>query len=416
MCGIAGYFGERALEPERIERCLALMRHRGPDQAAHRRFTNAAGNHVDLLFTRLSIIDLHERSSQPLAVGTKWIAFNGELYNYLEVKRELASAGHAFATTSDTEVLLHALDTHGAAVLDRCEGMWAFALYDAGDASLLLSRDRFGEKPLYLYAESDGLYFGSEVKLLSALAGRRLPLDLDHLKRYLVNGYKALYKERHGFFQGVEEVAAGEWLRIDVQGTRTRQRFWTPGFEPDERMSYDEAVTGVRERLIRSVELRLRADVPLAFCMSGGVDSNALISIAKRTLGYDVHGFTIANSDERYEESDLVQHAVAALELRHTSSPTDTARFLPRLRELVRYHLGLGPGTGPPPCSPCGDPTRSPARPPRPSSDPRGSGLGCPRCGALPRRIASPRPASAAPHSRRAPRDPRGPAAPRRAP
>jgi asparagine synthase (glutamine-hydrolysing) len=338
MCGIAGYVGPNQIPAPRLASALALMRRRGPDHAAHRHFDVPGGCHVHLLHSRLSILDLDERANQPFRIGDKHLVFNGELYNYLELKSELASAGHAFATTSDTEVLLHALDRHGPAVLDRCEGMWAFALYDARDASLLLSRDRFGEKPLYLLSDGDGLYFGSEVKLLSALSGRRLPLDLDHLKRYLVNGYKALYKEPHGFFRGVEEVAAGEWLRVDARGARTRQRYWTPAFEPDERMSYDEAVTGVRERLVRSVELRLRADVPLAFCMSGGVDSNALISIAKRTLGYDVHGFTIASSDERYDESDLVRHSVAALELRHTYCPTDTARFLPKLRELVRYH------------------------------------------------------------------------------
>jgi asparagine synthase (glutamine-hydrolysing) len=338
MCGIAGYVGPARVPERRLAGALALMRRRGPDHAAHRHFDMPGGRHVHLLHSRLSILDRDERSNQPFRVGDKHLVFNGELYNYLEVRSELASAGHAFATTSDTEVLLRALDAHGVAALDRCEGMWAFALFDTRDGSLLLSRDRFGEKPLYLYPDGDGLYFGSEVKLLAALAGRRLPLDLDHLKRYLVNGYKALYKEPRGFFQGVEEVAAGEWLRVDAQGIRTRQRYWTFRFEPDERMSYDEAVSGVRERLVRSVELRLRADVPLAFCLSGGVDSNALVAIAKRTLGYDAHGFTIASSDERYEESDLVEHAVAALELRHTSTPADTACFLSKLRELVRYH------------------------------------------------------------------------------
>ena len=338
MCGIAGYIGRNALAPERVDATLRLMHRRGPDHSAARHFTNPAGRHVHLLHSRLSILDLDQRSVQPFHVEPLWMVFNGELYNYVELKAELAREGHTFSTTSDTEVLLRALAAHGPGILERCEGMWAFATYDEREGTLRLSRDRFGEKPLYLHVAPDGIYFASEIKLILSMLGRRLPVDLDHLKRYLVNGYKALYKRPHSFFRGIEEVTPGELVKISLEGQLERGRYWSPRYQQDEQMSYTEAVAGTRDRLIRSVELRLRADVPLAFCMSGGVDSNALISIAKRTLGYDVHGFTIANSDERYEESELVQHAVAALGLRHTSIPTNTADFLPRLRELVRYH------------------------------------------------------------------------------
>src|SRR5438093_13116960 len=113
-------------------------------------------------------------------------------------------------------------------------------------------------------------------------------------------------------------------------------QYWEPRYDPDEHMTYAEAVSGTREALLKAVELRLRADVPIAFCMSGGVDSNSLIAIAKRQLGYDVHGFTIASADARYEESALVEESVRALGVRHTSIPTDTTGFLDRLRTLVR--------------------------------------------------------------------------------
>jgi asparagine synthase (glutamine-hydrolysing) len=341
MCGIAGYIGTGQLEDQRIREALQAMRRRGPDHADSAHFLTPGGEHVHLLHSRLSILDLDPRSSQPFALGSKWIAFNGEIYNYLELKADLLGQGRTFRTTSDTEVLLAALDQYGPEIaLDRAEGMWAFAVYDQADGSLTLSRDRFGEKPLYVLRDSTGLYFGSEIKFITALSGRRPPVNVDHLKRYLVNGYKALYKEPHSFFQGVEEVPAATFLRLTDHRTAvtSARRFWTPRYQPEESMSNDEAVAGTRERLIRAVEIRLRADVPLAFCMSGGVDSNALISIAKRTLGYDVHGFTIANSDERYEESDLVNHAVEALQIRHTSIPTRTEGFLSRLRTLVKQH------------------------------------------------------------------------------
>jgi asparagine synthase (glutamine-hydrolysing) len=338
MCGIAGYVGPRPVSDERIERTLQLMRRRGPDHAGYRRFVTPDGRHVALLHSRLSIVDLDPRSQQPFEIDRTWIVLNGELYNYVELRAELERRGHAFRTTSDTEVFLDALNTFGTRdALDRAEGMWAFAAYDERTGSLVLSRDRFGEKPLYVVDEDDTLVFGSEVKLVTALRGKPLPVDLDHLKRYMVNGYKALYKRPHAFFRGLEELPAASTLTLDAKGRRV-ERYWSPAYEQDDAMTRDDAVAGVRQRLIRSVELRLRADVPIAFCMSGGVDSNSLISIAKQQLGYDVHGFTIASADERYEESALVNEVVSALGLRHTSIPTDTTDFLARLRRLVEYH------------------------------------------------------------------------------
>ena len=337
MCGIAGYVGTKDIEGGRIEACLALMGRRGPDASGARRWRTPGGRHVVMLHSRLSIIDLDPRANQPLGVEGRWIAFNGELYNYVERREALAAGGEAFATTSDTEVLLRSILRQGWDVLDACEGMWAFSVYDETSGSLALSRDRFGEKPLYLYRDASGLYYGSEPKLIMALAGQRLKPNLRHLQRYLVNGYKSLYKGGDTFFEGLAELAPAHVLHVE-DGEERLERYWTPRVGEDAGMSYEAAVRGARERLIRSVELRLRADVPLAFCMSGGVDSNSLIGIAKRQLGYDVHGFTIMNTDARYEERDMIELAVRELGIRHTPIELGTRDFLPRLRDLVRYH------------------------------------------------------------------------------
>ncbi len=339
MCGIAGYFGAETLPSGRVTSCLALMSRRGPDHQAARHWNTLGGRNLYLLHSRLSIIDLDPRANQPMQFGDQWIVQNGELYNYLERREELAQAGITLTTRSDTEVMLAGIEHFGWSVLDRYEGMWAFAVYNQTDGSLTLCRDRFGEKPLYLYRDgAGGLYFGSEIKFIAALLGQAMEVNTEHLLRYLVNGYKGLYKGTNTFFNGVTELASGALLQIDAQGRETLQRYWTPRFASREAMGFAEAVHGARERLIRSVELRLRADVPLAFCMSGGVDSIALISIAKRVFDYDVHGFTIVNSDARYEESEMVAHAVQELGLRHTEIPVTTEQFLPRLRELIRYH------------------------------------------------------------------------------
>lgn len=338
MCGIAGYIGKRELGQDAVDACLRLMRRRGPDHTAFQHRVNPAGSQVYLLHSRLSIIDLDERANQPFNIGAKSMVLNGELYNYVELRREMEARGVDLRTQSDTEVLLHAIDHDGWQVLDRCEGMWSFAVYNEADGSLTLCRDRFGEKPLYLYRDATGWYFGSEVKFIVALLGRRLEVKMDHLYRYMVNGYKALYKKPNAFFQGLEEVPAATTLRIAADGSATPHAYWTPRCSVRDGMSYEEAVSGARARLIRSVELRLRADVPMAFCMSGGVDSNALIGIAKRVFNYDVHGFTILNTDKRYEEKDMVDEVVRELGLRHTYIPVETQDFLPRLRTLVRQH------------------------------------------------------------------------------
>src|SRR3954464_11358340 len=136
MCGIAGYIGAAPLDEARVTRALSLMHRRGPDHASRKHFQTPSGQHVHLLHSRLRIVDLDERSNQPFQIGSKWIVFNGEIYNYLELKKELVAAGRSFRTTSDTEVLLSALQHHGVAeTLDRAEGMWAFAVYDEADGS-----------------------------------------------------------------------------------------------------------------------------------------------------------------------------------------------------------------------------------------------------------------------------------------
>jgi len=316
------------------------MARRGPDHAAARSWSPVPGRNVTLLHTRLAIVDLHMRANQPLQVGTKWMVSNSELYNYRELRANLLAAGRSFATSSDTEVLLHAIDAWGWSALDRCEGMWAFAVYDEEDGSLVLARDRFGEKPLWLFHDGDDLYFGSEVKFIAALAGRRLRANLRHVRRYLLHGYRALYKSTESFHEGIEALAPATLLRLDVMAPEKRQTYWAPRFDPDDGMSYDDAVQGTRQRLRRSIELRLRADVPAAFCLSGGLDSNALVAIAKRDLAYDVEAFTAVLDDPRYDERPQVDAVVAALGVRHRYVRPERTRFLERLRELVRQHDG----------------------------------------------------------------------------
>jgi len=337
MCGISGYIGTNKISSEKKNACLELMKRRGPDASGtfYHRFKSK--KNVYLFHTRLSIIDLDERSNQPFEMDKKVMIFNGELYNYIELKKELISKGHHFKTKSDTEVFLRTLIEFGWQGLDKCEGMWAFAIYDKRDGSLMLCRDRFGEKPLYYLKTHEGLYFGSEVKFVAELTEKKLTLNKNFLYRYMINGYKSLYKTKDNFFSEIDYLPPSSVLSIKNNEIKTF-KYWKPNINPDESLTYNEAIERARELLIESVRLRLRSDVPLAFCMSGGVDSNSLISIAKNVFNYDVHGFTIVNTDARYEEQELVNHSVKQLKICHTEVPVTTDNFLKKLRMLIRQH------------------------------------------------------------------------------
>lgn len=340
MCGIAGFIGRGRVPEERLQSCLDRMGHRGPDHAAHRGFDLPRGGRVELLHTRLSIIDLDPRSHQPLTRGQLHLVYNGELYNYRELGAELRSEGVPFSTDSDTEVLASALSHWGDGALARFEGMWAYGMYREGSDALELCRDRFGEKPLLFCVRPEGTYFGSEAKFIFELMGEVLPVNHQQLLRHCINGYKALFKNPEQIFHGLESCPPGSTLTLGVDGRRKMERYWFPRFAPDESMSFEDAVRGTRQALIRSLQLRLRADVPLAFCLSGGIDSNALVSLAQKHLGYDVHGFSILDDDERYDESRLISKAVEHLGIRHTGVRLSTEGFLENLEAQILHHDG----------------------------------------------------------------------------
>lgn len=338
MCGIAGALGPRLPDPDRIEKTLALMGRRGPDACGVYKGSLGA-NKLCILHTRLSIIDLDERSNQPFAKDGCVLSYNGEIYNFIEVRDELTRLGYSFTTSSDTEVIIAAYREWGPGCVDRFEGMWSYALFDEREGRLWLSRDRFGEKPLFYWLHDGVLYFGSEVKILMALSNAKPPVAVAQIRRYLVNGYKALYKTPRTFFEGVQELPSGAQAAITQPSSVEPQPYWSLAFAPKS-MTRAETVDGVRERLFNAVKLRLRADVPVAFCLSGGVDSGALASIARKVYGQQIHAFSIIDQDERYNEMDNMRAVVEDLGCDHHVVETSTEGFRDRLRRQVEYHDG----------------------------------------------------------------------------
>ncbi|GAI40944.1 unnamed protein product, partial [marine sediment metagenome] len=247
---------------------LELMKRRGPD---HQGFISvrSGDNFVSLLHSRLSIIDLDPRSNQPFTIGDCTLVFNGEIYNYVELREQLENEGVCFRTESDTEVLLQAYLKYGRDCVGHFEGMWSFAIYDRRTETVFLSRDRFAEKPLYFLQRPEGFYFGSEIKLLKSLSGQKLTVNRRQVLRFLVNGYRTIYKDDETFFEEVQEVpfAANVVVRSDTGVSVSR--YWQPRYEPRP-MSLEEAIEQARHHLFESIRIRLRADVPLACCLSKG--------------------------------------------------------------------------------------------------------------------------------------------------
>ena len=312
------------------------MARRGPDASGTAEIA-LRGQRVCLLHTRLAIIDLDPRSNQPYERDDLVVSYNGEIYNYLEVKADLEVLGETFQTTSDTEVLVAAWRRWGSDCLNRLEGMWAFAIADRRTGTLTFCRDRFGEKPLYLWPRDGRLYFASEIKTLAALAGTRPAVNGTQVRRYLTQGYKSLYKHGDTFFDEIFELPPGTWLTLPGPNLSPPQFYWNLRHQPRP-MSWDDALAGARERLMRSVELRLRADVPVAFCLSGGVDSTTLAAIAAKKLGADLHCFSVIDKDQRYNEIANINAVVSDLGCRHHVAQTGTEGFFERMDDLVAYH------------------------------------------------------------------------------
>lgn len=338
MCGIAGYWGLRPPDDDTVAATLELMKRRGPDHQQAFRAQAAAGRSVSLLHSRLSIIDLDQRAHQPFTIGDTTLVFNGEIYNYVELRARLVERGVELHTSSDTEVLLQYYRLYGEDCVQHFEGMWSFAIYDDARKTLFLSRDRFGEKPLYLLRTAHGLYFASEVKLLAALSQSQLRPNLQHVQRYLALGYKSLYKVPQTYFLGVEELRYAQCLTIGPDAEGPVRGYWAPHVRPAPQMSLEEAIAGTRERLLQSMRLRIRSDVPLAFCLSGGVDSSALASIAAKSLGCRIETFSIIDEDERYNELDNIMATVRDLGCAHQLLRIPQDDVIARLQDLIAYH------------------------------------------------------------------------------
>lgn len=338
MCGIAGIHPLASAEPvcrEAVQHMVTTLRHRGPDESGIYLFHDAAGS-IGLGHARLSIIDL-AGGQQPLSNedGTLWISFNGEIFNYRELRQTLES-DHQFATDSDTEVIVHLYETHGADCLHYLNGQFAFAIWDERNHSLFMARDRVGIRPLFYTITHNQLIFASEMKAILAVLPQSPQLDLTTLDQIFTT-WSPLPPRT--IFQGIQTLPPGHFMWVQ-NGQIAIEPYWQPEFpmEPvNNRLSLVETAVQLRHLLTEATRLRLRADVPVGAYLSGGLDSSTIAALLYHDIGQRLETFSIAFTDAAFDESSFQRQMAAHLGTDHhviTCSHADVGRAFPD----VIYH------------------------------------------------------------------------------
>ncbi len=299
MCGIAGILGGPKSAVERradLELILGQLQHRGPDG-----WGTHASRLIGLGHVRLSIIDVSD-GHQPFAIGEHCLSYNGEVYNYIELRQELEALGHRFRTRSDTEVLLRALMQWGQGALERLNGQFAFLYWDATKRQLLAGRDRFGVRPLYFTRHDGAVWFTSELKAFGGVSGLERRLDPTNLVEH---GLFWNTLEDRTVYAGMQSVEAGTCVAFQLDGTQHTHRYHELGASCHDESpnDFESAKSEFRDRLDHAVALRLRSDVPVGAYLSGGIDSSVVTLLTNRLRTDRFKTFSIAFSDAAFDES-----------------------------------------------------------------------------------------------------------------
>ncbi|WP_417911319.1 asparagine synthase (glutamine-hydrolyzing) [Candidatus Electronema sp. PJ] len=328
MCGICGF----NWQDESLIRAMAdTLAHRGPNQQG-----SFCCKEISLGFRRLSIIDLSDKGRQPMfnEDSTLCLVFNGEIYNFQELRRELEQKGHVFRSHSDSEVILHAYEEWGDKVLHRLRGMFAFALYDQRRRRLLLARDRIGIKPLYYTWQNGQLRFASEIKAILADPQVERRLNLQAMYDYL--GFEFV-PAPETLFANIHKLPAGHLLILENGQIRTEQ-YWDLQFLPAEpQLSFAEAVEKMRELLDQAVASHLVSDVPLGVFLSGGLDSSCLVALMRKHISGPLKTFTIGYKDKSFSELDYAQIVAEHCQTEHQVLMLDSLK--PEYIEKTLWHL-----------------------------------------------------------------------------
>lgn len=337
MCGILG-----VISPYKNRINLSSlqnsMKSRGPDD--FKMFQSNFGDKIiEMYFSRLSIIDLNSRSSQPFEKYNKILIFNGEIYNFLEIKKKLYSK-YKFHTKSDTEVLLTAYQEWGLDCVKYLEGMWSFAIFDKQKKNIILSRDRFGEKPLYYFRKEKSLIFGSELNYFKFFLKEKLLINENKLINFNSFGYRTFCSNKETFFKEINFFPKGEiWSFNKDLKIISSNKYWSLNYKPNSKITHKEAIEKTEELLINSLKIRLRSDVNVGISLSGGIDSGLVGSMISKKFNLKLDTFSIIDDDERYNEEKNINKIIKKNNFGNNYKISlDKNNFINNLRDLVNYH------------------------------------------------------------------------------
>ncbi|MEA5115932.1 MAG: asparagine synthase (glutamine-hydrolyzing) [Geobacteraceae bacterium] len=333
MCGIAGIVKPGPDPEQLLARMISAMRHRGPDETGIYVDDRVAMGHA-----RLSIIGL-EDGTQPISNedGTLWIVFNGEIFNYPELKTDLESKGHIIRTGTDTEILVHIYEEYGTECLRHLNGQFAFAIWDSNRQELFLARDRVGIRPLHYCQAGDRFIFASEIKAL--FLDPAVPRQIDaHALSQVFTLWTTLTPKT--VFKHVCELPPGHFMLLDKSGSVRLEPFWSiPYFSPESRepASLDQAVEELRELLLDAIRIRLRADVPVGAYLSGGLDSSIITSLISGNFNNNLRTFSIGFKEKAFDETPYQQMMVEHLGTDHSRLLIDNGDIRDNFPAVVRH-------------------------------------------------------------------------------
>lgn len=341
MCGIAGLawnVPSAGVDDATLTRALEVIRHRGPDAYGTKHFGDGQPIGCALGHRRLSIIDLSDQGRQPLSNedGTVWVTFNGEIYNYRDLRDRLKSAGHKFHTETDTEVLVHLWEEHGSSMVEHLRGMFAFAIWDDRKKTLFVARDRMGQKPVLLTRNGQSIAFASELKSLLTLRPDCRELDAKAMALYLTYQYVPAPRS---IFSGVDKLMPGECAVWDAAtGNLAKRTYWTAPFvDEDNSRSPEQWSKDLREVLTEAVRLRMRSDVPIGAFLSGGIDSSITAGLMQSLSPEPIHTFSIGFPQKQYDETHYAREAAERLGTNHHVHTVDPSA-LESLPALVWHY------------------------------------------------------------------------------
>lgn len=338
MCGLLAYIGKEEFSLRKTKELLSLMKNRGPD---NQQKLNLSFNGKKIMFfhSRLKILDLKNRSNQPFLKYDKIIIYNGEIYNFKQVKSDLLKLGYKFETSSDTEVLLTAYHQYGKNFTKYLNGMWAFLIYDIKKKKIIVSRDLFGEKPLYYYKNKKGYFFSSEIKYIRCLVKEKIKINYLKIKKNLEFGFKILNTDNQTFFNDIFSFPKGSIGEFDLKKFKfSTKRFWEPKIKINHKLSYKNFCHKLEKLMIDSLKKRVTADVPIAVSLSGGVDSSIIAGVIKKKIKRKkLKCFSLIDKGG-YNEDFLIKKTEKFLNLKSDKIIINYTNFIKNLKKQITYH------------------------------------------------------------------------------